>query len=119
MSNTESYTLVWLGTEENVSSDEVALITTKEDPRVKRATEYGLGWFCDTFSWDDEKGEPVYSLLVGNCLRILGYKEGNTEFRIEPVEVAHQTDSLREAFYRAGVRGAIRLLVLFHDGSEA
>src|SRR4051794_36381709 len=119
MPNSETYTLVWLGTSEAVPAEEVDSIVAKTNPRVAQAVESGLGWFCDSFFWDEEKGEPAYLFLMGRCLRILGYKEGDFELRIDPIELAEHAESLRSAFWSVDRESQIQLYVLFHDAGDA
>src|SRR4051812_45546637 len=118
MPNTETYTLVWLGTREPVPAAEVESIAAGTNTRVAWAVENGLAWFCDTFTWDEETGEPAYSFLSGRCVRILGYKEGEFEGQLDPDELAEQSRTLRAAFARAGKENAVQLFVLFHDAAR-
>jgi hypothetical protein len=111
---TDSYAILWLGTEYCFTSeDELEQVTRGEHKLIQRAKKTGLESFCDRFSFN-LAGDPVYSLLIGECLAITGHKEGVTKARVQWRSLPHNVDRVKARLERAGIARAAQVRMYFH-----
>jgi hypothetical protein len=111
---TDTYAILWLGIEHLLGEEgELDQVTRGQHRLIRIAKRAGLDHYCDRFFFN-EQDQPVYSLLIGKCLAMLGHKEGVTRLRVPPDDLRRQLDRVKVRFERAGLRRSVRLILNFH-----
>jgi hypothetical protein len=95
MANSEDYTVVWAGVLRELHGNQLDQARTGLHPLIRSAKAVGLEHWFDTFATSPD-GEPIFSLLIGERLDVLGYKEGRSQLSLSK-------DSLLERFGRIEV----------------
>jgi hypothetical protein len=111
MPSSEDYTVVWAGVFQELQADEVAQAFAGVHPLIEWARIAGLDHWCDTFDYSPE-GEPVFSLLIGERLNILGHKEGRTHYSLTPEALMETFDRIRTRLEQRGLSSRFALHVL-------
>ncbi len=111
MPNSEDYTVVWIGVSRIIEGDEVGRAEDGSHPLIEQARKVGLDHWFDTFD-NTPEGDPVFSLLLGERLEILGYKEGRSQFSVTPDEITERSNRINQRLREIGVKGLAALHVL-------
>jgi len=111
MANSEDYTVVWAGLCLQLIGEEVEQAEKGVHPLIQRSSVCGLQHWFDTFDSTPE-GEPIFHLLIGEQLDLLGYKEGRSLLSLARTDLIKRFDRIDTILNSMGVTTRSELHVL-------
>jgi len=108
------YAIFWIGWRTVLSQEEFEKVTDRSHSWVQFAEAHEFKWYHDTFQNYDEEGESLATLLVGQKVDMLGYKEGVFELGLTDEEVLAIHKKLAELTGKWNSMPKPSLWVLFH-----
>jgi len=111
MSNSEDYTVVWAGMCRTLREDELASAEAGTHPLIVSARSVGLECRVDTFGTVPQGG-PLFHLLIGSCLDMLGHKEGRSRLSLSKAQISAHLERIEPALARIGYGSEAALHVL-------
>lgn len=114
MPDSEDYTIVWAGLCQPLEPDDLEEARRSCQSLVERARAAGLDSWFDTFGTKPH-GEPMFHILIGTRLDLLGYKEGRSQLSLSREAIVTQLDRIDAGLKamgsseRAGVHVLLRI----------
>jgi len=116
MPDSEDYTVVWAGLCQPLEPDDLEEAQRSCQSLVERARSAGLDSWFDTFDTKPH-GEPMFYILIGARLDILGYKEGRSRLSLSREAIAAQLDRIDAGLRTMGLseRAGVHVLLRIED----
>jgi hypothetical protein len=112
MPNTEDYTLLWIGVRVDLDSPEAP--DRGHHPLVVAAKSAHLDHWVDVYN-HTVLGEPIYTILVGEKVDLLGYKEGRSNRSLSKTELVERLERVEAQLAKARIEApGAQLHVLLH-----
>jgi hypothetical protein len=113
MPNSEDYTVVWVGVHQNLDPTEISQAEAGVHPLVAAANSAGLNYWLDVFE-NTPDGDPVYSILIGEKIDVLGYKEGRSLLSLSQPKLNETFERVSAALGKLTLPARAELHILLH-----